>query len=155
MQRFTLFTAALIAASMPSIVNAGCGQRSCTTTPIYRTGTEGPDIMFGYGGDDWFDGRGGDDEITSGSGADTVYGGDGNDVIHAGNGFDYVDAGPGADYVSTSSIEADVFLRAGDDQADASGTIYGGKATIISGGSVSSMAAMGTIPSPPVEVMMT
>lgn len=106
--------------------NAGCGQRQCTTTPVYQTGTEGPDMMLGYGGDDWFDGRGGNDEITSASGSDTIFGGNGDDIIYAGDGSDYVDAGEGADYVSTSDILAKVFLRGGDDRADVSGKVFGG-----------------------------
>lgn len=91
------------------------------------TGTNSPDILYGYPegtlpenevGDDILRGGGGNDDIHGGGGNDTLfgddggddlYGGDGDDVLHGGRGNDHFDGGTGNDVFVLTDALMDTF----------------------------------------------
>ncbi|QYK43301.1 MAG: M10 family metallopeptidase C-terminal domain-containing protein [Paracoccaceae bacterium] len=93
-----------------------------------RTGTTGPDLIFGYGGNDVL--RGGD-------GHDTLYGGADHDVVSGQQGNDVLYGDAGDDTIAGSTGDDEAYGGIGNDQiggGEGNDSLFGGAGDDIMGG---------------------
>lgn len=66
---------------MPATYTRSMSSQGTAAIPIWKTGTAGPDTLFGGHGEDTIDGLAGDDTIRGGNGSDKLDGGAGIDTV--------------------------------------------------------------------------